>query len=106
MCFHRVASRHLRLKLSLLFLSLLLLVMLIIFLVFNNFFANGKLANKMNQDSLPYVNDNHLQVQTVFKGTQQPTNMAFVGPDDILVLEKASGKVKRILNGSMLRQPY
>jgi len=79
--------------------------MLVTFLVFNNFFANGKLANKMNQDSLPYVNDNRLQVQTVFKGTQQPTNMAFVGPDDILVLEKASGKVKRILNGSMLRQP-
>ena len=79
--------------------------MLVTFLVFNNFFANGKLANKMNQDSLPYVNDNRLQVQTVFKGTQQPTNMAFVGPDDILVLEKASGKVKRILNGSILRQP-
>ena len=79
--------------------------MLVIFLVFNNLFANGKLANKMNQDSLPYVNDNRLQVQTVFRGTQQPTNMAFVGPDDILVLEKASGKVKRILNGSILRQP-
>ena len=79
--------------------------MLVIFLVFNNFFANGKLANKMNQDSLPYVNDSRLQVQTVFKGTQQPTSMAFVGPDDILVLEKASGKVKRILNGSILRQP-
>ena len=79
--------------------------MLVTFLVFNNFFANGKLADKINQDSLPYVNDNRLQVQTVFKGTQQPTNMAFVGPDDILVLEKASGKVKRILNGSILRQP-
>jgi glucose/arabinose dehydrogenase len=31
--------------------------------------------------------------------------MAFVGPDDILVSEKASGKVKRIQNGTMLQHP-
>jgi glucose/arabinose dehydrogenase len=30
--------------------------------------------------------------------------MAFIGHDDILVLEKASGKVKRIQNGTILRQ--
>jgi glucose/arabinose dehydrogenase len=28
-----------------------------------------------------------------------PTTMAFVGPDDFLVLERASGKVRRVLNG-------
>ena len=79
--------------------------MLIIFSFCNNYYGIAKLGDKMNQDSLPYVNDNRLQVQTVFKGIQQPTNMAFVGPDDILVLEKANGKVKRILNGSILGQP-
>lgn len=32
-------------------------------------------------------------------GLAQPTTMAFVGPDDILVLEKASGRVRRVLGG-------
>jgi len=31
--------------------------------------------------------------------------MAFIGPDDILALEKDSGKVKRIVNGQMLEDP-
>ena len=31
-----------------------------------------------------------------------PTTLAFVGPDDILVLEKNKGTVQRIVNGQML----
>jgi aldose sugar dehydrogenase len=31
--------------------------------------------------------------------------MAFLGPDDILVLEKANGMVKRIVNGATLEEP-
>jgi glucose/arabinose dehydrogenase len=34
-----------------------------------------------------------------------PTTMAFVGPDDILVLEKNKGTVQRIVNGQMLAAP-
>jgi glucose/arabinose dehydrogenase len=31
----------------------------------------------------------------------QPTSMAFVAPDDFLVLEKATGRVRRVLNGAL-----
>jgi len=31
--------------------------------------------------------------------------MAFLGPDEILVLEKNSGQVRRIVNGAMLKEP-
>ena len=34
------------------------------------------------------VNDPNLKVETVFKGLRSPTSMAFLGPNDILVLEK------------------
>ena len=32
-------------------------------------------------------------------GLTQPTSMAFLGPDDILVLEKGTGQVRRVLGG-------
>jgi aldose sugar dehydrogenase len=46
-----------------------------------------------------------LKIETVIKGLDWPTSMAFLRPDDILVLEKNSGKVKRIINGVMLEEP-
>src|SRR2546428_10396303 len=53
----------------------------------------------------PLINDSKLKVQTVFKGLQLPTTMAFLGPNDILVLEKARGTVDRIVNGTLLAKP-
>jgi len=53
----------------------------------------------------PVVNDPSLQVEPVFTGIKFPTSMAFLGPDDILVLEKNQGTVRRIVNGSMLNEP-
>ena len=34
-----------------------------------------------------------------------PTQMAFIGPNDILVLEKDTGTIKRIVNGVILEEP-
>jgi glucose/arabinose dehydrogenase len=51
------------------------------------------------------VNDPNLKVDAVFKGLRSPTSMAFLGPNDILVLEKDQGTVQRIVNGKMLAQP-
>ena len=34
-----------------------------------------------------------------------PTSMAFLGPNDILVLEKDKGTVRRLVNGMMLEKP-
>jgi aldose sugar dehydrogenase len=39
--------------------------------------------------------DPDLGVSTVVNGLDQPIAMAFIGPNDILVTEKASGQVKR-----------
>src|SRR5512139_684441 len=43
--------------------------------------------------------DPDLSVSVVASGFNQPIAMAFIGPNDILVTEKASGQVKRITNG-------
>ena len=53
----------------------------------------------------PIVKDPNLAVQLVFSGLQNPTNMEFIGPNDILVLSKNDGKVMRITDGVMLKQP-
>ncbi len=53
----------------------------------------------------PTVNDPNLKVEVVAKGFQIPTSMAFLGPDDILVLEKNTGNVLRVLNGEILKTP-
>lgn len=43
--------------------------------------------------------DPALSVATVVSGLTQPISMAFLGPNDFLVTEKASGRVKRVTNG-------
>jgi glucose/arabinose dehydrogenase len=43
--------------------------------------------------------DDSLSVSTTVSGLSQPITMAFIGPDDILVTEKASGQVKRVTGG-------
>jgi aldose sugar dehydrogenase len=53
----------------------------------------------------PTIKDPNLKVETVATGLALPTTMAFIGPDDILVLEKGKGTVQRIVNGQMLAEP-
>lgn len=49
----------------------------------------------------PTVVDPALAVRTVVTGLEQPIHMAFLGPDDFFVLEKATGRVKRVVNGAV-----
>ena len=49
--------------------------------------------------------DPNLKLELVAQGLKLPTSMAFLGPNDILVLEKDNGTVQRIVNGKMLPQP-
>jgi glucose/arabinose dehydrogenase len=48
-----------------------------------------------------YVTDPNLKAEVVYEGLEFPTSMAFLGPDDILVLEKNKGSVQRIVNGQL-----
>lgn len=45
------------------------------------------------------VGDPGIQVEMVATGLTQPTSMVFIGNDDILVLQKANGQVRRIIGG-------
>ncbi|MGH2920488.1 MAG: PQQ-dependent sugar dehydrogenase, partial [Gaiellaceae bacterium] len=49
----------------------------------------------------PTVVDPNLAVRTVVGGLDQPTSMAFLGSNDFLVAEKATGRVKRVVNGAV-----
>jgi aldose sugar dehydrogenase len=74
---------------------------------------NGGVAEEQN---IPDVNaaigsepasirDSNLRVESVVEGLEFPTTMAFLGPDDFLVLEKEKGTVQRVTNGEMLPEP-
>jgi glucose/arabinose dehydrogenase len=47
------------------------------------------------------LKDPNLKVELVAQGLRTPTSMAFLGPNDLLVMEKESGTVQRIVNGQM-----
>jgi len=47
------------------------------------------------------IEDQNLKVEVVAQGLNSPTSMAFLGPNDILVLEKNNGTVKRIVDGEI-----
>ncbi|HZI87832.1 MAG TPA: PQQ-dependent sugar dehydrogenase, partial [Pyrinomonadaceae bacterium] len=47
----------------------------------------------------PTMLDDNLMVSTLVTGLEQPTSLAFIGTNDLLVLEKATGRVQRVSNG-------
>jgi len=49
----------------------------------------------------PTLADPNLQVTTVINGLSQPTGIAFLSANDFFVIEKASGRVKRVVNGAV-----
>jgi aldose sugar dehydrogenase len=56
-------------------------------------------AQAAAQTPAPAVVDPELEVDAVITGLSQPVQMEWIGEDDFLVLEKASGQVKRIRDG-------
>ncbi len=51
------------------------------------------------QSAAPSMTVPNLGVRTIVSGLDQPTALAFIGPADFLVLEKATGRVVRVKNG-------
>jgi len=64
-------------------------------------------AGSATADTIPAeVLDPNLQVTTVLDtGISQPIGIVFLGPNDFLVLEKASGQVKRVIGGVIQSAP-
>jgi aldose sugar dehydrogenase len=53
----------------------------------------------------PIIDDSNLRAQLVFEGVGFYSNMAFLGADDILVIDKNNGTVQRIVNETLISQP-
>src|SRR5687767_11799614 len=51
------------------------------------------------QGTDPQMLDRSLQVRPVIAGLELPIGVAFLGRRDMLVLEKNSGRVQRVVNG-------
>ncbi len=65
----------------------------------NNAFAGTK------EKEPPLINDENLQVTQLVGELNFPTGIDFLGENDILVIEKNTGQVKRILDGEILPEP-
>src|SRR5215217_3893145 len=66
----------------------------------------GVNASIGDEDEEPSIKDPNLGVELVSSDVLEfPTSMAFLGPNDILVLEKEKGTVQRIVNGKLLPTP-
>jgi glucose/arabinose dehydrogenase len=53
------------------------------------------------QDTGPLLLDPALGVRTVVDGLELPTSLAFIGEDEMLVLEKNSGRVQHVMGGAV-----
>jgi aldose sugar dehydrogenase len=61
--------------------------------------------SEIQQGVGPFVKDPNLKVETVVSGLDLPTSMAFLGPNDFLVLEQHKGTVQRVTDGKILDKP-
>src|SRR5215212_5395016 len=71
---------------------------------FCNIYAQQNQPPDDSGDESIILSDPKLKIELVASGLDFPTTMAFLGPDDFLILEKA-GTVKRVTNGVMLDKP-
>jgi glucose/arabinose dehydrogenase len=81
--------------------------MVLFVITYLNFTSFGQVSDHKQEKPIdvPTIKDPGLKVITVVEGLKRPTSMAFLGPDDFLVLEKNRGIVKRIVNGNILASP-
>jgi aldose sugar dehydrogenase len=71
---------------------------------FCNIYAQQNQPLVGSSDESIILSDPNLKIELVTSGLDFPTTMAFLGPDDFLILEKA-GTVKRVTNGVILDKP-
>ena len=82
------------------------ILLLIIFTLFLQLVsANVGTMAFAQEDNVPVLKDTTLGLELVSSSLKDPTSMAFIGPNDILVTEKNTGTVQRILNGEILEEP-
>ena len=61
--------------------------------------------NFLQTETNPSIANPNLKVELVVGGLELPTTMAFLGPDDFIVLQKDTGTVLRVTNGIVSNKP-
>lgn len=89
---------------------MVILSIISIFLILNSSYSMISLSYaaymKAPQSPIgPTVKDDKIVVEKVTDGLDIPTSMAFLGPNDILVTEKETGKVMHIVDGQIQEEP-
>ena len=83
----------------------MIIIMLLVLMSFSWKSPGTAFARAKTSIDGPVINDTHLGAQLVVSGLKAPSAMAFLGPDDILVTEKNTGNVIRVMNGVVSQQP-
>ena len=65
----------------------------------------SQLGSSSNNEPTIVDENTNLAIEKYAGGMEFPSSMAFLGPDDILVLEKNTGQVRRIVNGTTFEEP-
>jgi glucose/arabinose dehydrogenase len=58
-----------------------------------------------SEDGEIYGNNSRIKIEPVYEGLTFPTAVGFLGPNDMLVLERQNNTIMRIVNGQMLDEP-
>jgi aldose sugar dehydrogenase len=69
------------------------------------YFSYGAYSKALPSPDGPTINDDSLTVEKVTSGLKFPTSMTFVGNNDMLVTEKNTGRVVRVLDGQVQDNP-
>ena len=74
------------------------------FFSFYNIYAQQQTSQPLSEEKITLF-DPTLKIELVTSGLDFPTTMAFLGPDDFLILEKNTGNVKRVVKGTLIEKP-
>ena len=58
-----------------------------------------------SEDGEIYGDNTRIKIESIYDGLTLPTAIAFLGPNDMLVLQQSNNKIMRIVNGQMLDEP-
>jgi aldose sugar dehydrogenase len=58
-----------------------------------------------NEEGEIYGNDTRIKIEPIYDGLNSPTAIEFLGPNDMLVLQRTDNRIMRIVNGQMLDEP-
>jgi glucose/arabinose dehydrogenase len=71
----------------------------------NNMISYTPLISFSNKDGRIFASNSSLVLERVIDGLDTPTAVAFLKPDDFLVLQKTKPLIVRVVNGQILDQP-